>query len=63
MVGGDGRVYEGRGWLVQGAHAPTYNSISHGICILGNFMTHMPSDAAVATAKDLMVCGVEKVTN
>lgn len=38
LVGGDGNVYEGRGWNKTGAHSPGYNDISIGICLIGNFM-------------------------
>jgi peptidoglycan recognition protein len=37
IVGGDGNVYEGRGWTKQGAHAPGYNAQSIGICFVGTF--------------------------
>ena len=37
VVGEDGNVYEGRGWEAVGAHAPTYNTKSIGICIIGDF--------------------------
>jgi N-acetylmuramoyl-L-alanine amidase len=37
LVGEDGNVYEGRGWETVGAHAPTYNTKSIGICIIGDF--------------------------
>lgn len=37
LVGGDGNVYEGRGWDIHGAHLPELNSNSIGICLLGNF--------------------------
>jgi N-acetylmuramoyl-L-alanine amidase len=37
LVGEDGNVYEGRGWAAVGAHAPTYNTRSIGICIIGDF--------------------------
>lgn len=36
-VGSDGRVYEGRGWSRIGAHAPNYNNISIGICLIGDW--------------------------
>lgn len=36
-VGGDGKVYEGRGWDIHGSHLPALNSNSIGICLLGNF--------------------------
>ena len=37
LVGEDGNVYEGRGWNIVGAHAPTYNFNSIGICVIGDF--------------------------
>lgn len=37
LIGGDGNVYEGRGWGKHGAHSSPYNSKSIGICIIGNF--------------------------
>lgn len=36
-VGGDGKVYEGRGFNVVGAHAPRYNDKSVGICVIGDW--------------------------
>lgn len=36
-VGGDGLVYQGRGFQVIGAHAPGYNARSVGICIIGDW--------------------------
>lgn len=36
-VGGDFRAYEGRGWSYIGAHAPTFNNKSIGICIIGDW--------------------------
>jgi peptidoglycan-recognition protein LB len=36
-VGGDGRVYQGRGFNVMGAHAPPYNNKSIGICLIGDW--------------------------
>lgn len=36
-IGGDGEVYEGRGFNVIGAHAPRYNNRSVGICLIGDW--------------------------
>ena len=36
-IGGDGAVYEGRGFNVVGAHAPNYNDKSIGICLIGDW--------------------------
>uniref|UniRef100_A0A8D8MQW1 Peptidoglycan-recognition protein LB n=1 Tax=Culex pipiens TaxID=7175 RepID=A0A8D8MQW1_CULPI len=37
VVGGDGRIYQGRGFNVVGAHAPRYNDKSVGICLIGDW--------------------------
>lgn len=36
-IGGDGQIYEGRGFNVIGAHAPKYNDKSVGICLIGDW--------------------------
>lgn len=36
-IGGDGNIYEGRGFTVEGAHAPRYNNRSIGICVIGDW--------------------------
>ena len=41
LVGEDGNIYEGRGWMKRGAHAPDYNSESIGICVIGDFTSKM----------------------
>jgi len=60
MIGDDGRVYEGRGWTVVGAHTLHYNSVSYGMCIMFNFMDVVPSGAALQTLKALIECGITK---
>lgn len=37
LIGGDGSVFEGRGWGVMGAHAKGHNGDSLGIAFMGNF--------------------------
>lgn len=37
IVGGDGTVFEGRGWGVVGAHTKYNNDDSLGIAFMGNF--------------------------
>lgn len=37
LVGGDGKVYEGRGYTTMGAHCVPFNRRSLGICMLGTF--------------------------
>lgn len=36
-IGSDGRIYQGRGFNVVGAHAPKYNTQSVGICLIGDW--------------------------
>ena len=35
LVDVQGRIYEGRGWLTVGAHAPDHNSSGIGVCMIG----------------------------
>jgi peptidoglycan-recognition protein LB len=37
LVGGDERIYTGRGYNTIGAHAPRYNTNSIGICLIGDW--------------------------
>lgn len=60
LVGEDGNVYEGRGWNSAGAHAPPYNFNSIGICFIGDFTARAPNEKAMAAAKSLIQCGVDK---
>lgn len=39
QIGGDGNIYEGRGWGIHGAHVPRYNAKSIGICLIGDFQS------------------------
>jgi len=63
LVCEDGRVYEGRGWNVRGAHTFGYNEIAVGICIIGDYQSRMPLPAAIQATHWLLDCGVEKVDN
>ena len=47
LVGGDGNVYEGRGFNIQGAHTSGYNSVGYGVCFIGNFMEVHPEPSSV----------------
>ncbi|XP_059161421.1 peptidoglycan recognition protein 1-like [Physella acuta] len=58
VIGGDGAVYEGRGWDKVGAHTKGYNSVGYGFCFIGNFMSKLPTAAALQAAKDMIACGV-----
>ncbi|XP_016840415.1 peptidoglycan-recognition protein LD isoform X4 [Nasonia vitripennis] len=59
LVGGDGNVYEGRGWNIEGAHTFNYNIMSIGISFIGTFNTVAPTKAQVHAATKLIEFGVE----
>ncbi|XP_030621059.1 peptidoglycan recognition protein 5 [Chanos chanos] len=58
LIGGDGAVYEGRGWGIIGAHAKTHNLDSVGIAFMGNFNDEFPSPAALSSLQRLLYSGV-----
>ncbi|KPI98915.1 Peptidoglycan-recognition protein LB [Papilio xuthus] len=58
-VGGDGVVYEGRGWTNIGAHASEYISVSIGIVLIGDWVSSVPPAHQLQTAKKLIAKGVE----
>ncbi|XP_067450393.1 peptidoglycan recognition protein 5 [Thunnus thynnus] len=58
LVGGDGTVYEGRGWGVVGAHTKGNNHDSLGIAFMGNFNYDTPSKEAISSVRQLLESGV-----
>ncbi|XP_058790731.1 peptidoglycan-recognition protein LE-like isoform X2 [Phymastichus coffea] len=54
LVGGDGSIYEGRGWDVEGAHTFNYNKKSIGISFIGTFTKKEPTDRQMYAAKKLI---------
>ncbi len=58
LIGGDGRVYEGRGWGRVGAHTYGYNSASVAFSFIGNAQDVSPSAAALQAFNDLNACSV-----
>ncbi|CAG5044142.1 unnamed protein product [Parnassius apollo] len=58
-VGGDGAVYEGRGWKAVGAHAYGYNVMSIGIVLIGDWVSEAPPSHQLETVKKLIATGVE----
>ncbi|XP_061382399.1 uncharacterized protein LOC116777349 isoform X3 [Danaus plexippus] len=51
-VGNDGRVYENRGWSVEGAHTRGYNRCSMGIGFLGDYRGEMENHAVVTPEQE-----------
>ncbi|XP_030373409.1 peptidoglycan-recognition protein LF [Scaptodrosophila lebanonensis] len=58
LVGGDGQVYVGRGWHIQGQHVKGYGAVSVGIAFIGTFTKEAPSARQVEASKQLMEEGV-----
>ena len=46
MIGGDGSVFEGRGWNVVGAHTLNFNDVGYGIDFMGTFIEYDPTPMA-----------------
>ncbi|GBP27039.1 Peptidoglycan-recognition protein LB [Eumeta japonica] len=59
-VGSDGVVYEGRGWTTLGAHSLHFNTVSIGICLIGDWTGELPPSAQLETSKALMKMGVRE---
>ncbi|KAJ8687423.1 hypothetical protein QAD02_023217 [Eretmocerus hayati] len=59
LVGGDGLVYEGRGWDIEGAHTFNYNRKSIGISFIGTFNTAEPTNAQLYAAQKLIELGLK----
>lgn len=51
-------VYVGRGPGIQGGHTEGHNSISHAICVMGNFDVTQPSDDLLKVIAELINHGV-----
>lgn len=60
LIGGDGRVYEGRGWGVVGAHTRGYNSNGVAFSFLGDFSLNAPNAKMLDAANKLIQCGIAK---
>ena len=57
LIGGDGSVYEGRGWNREGAHTSGYNKKSIGIAFIGNYEEGTVSEKMLEAAHKLILCG------
>ncbi|XP_030373354.1 peptidoglycan-recognition protein LC isoform X3 [Scaptodrosophila lebanonensis] len=58
MVGGDGRIYVGRGWDCVGAHTKGYNMDSIGISFIGTFNKILPTEQQLQACQLLIAEGV-----
>ncbi|XP_049870252.1 peptidoglycan recognition protein-like [Pectinophora gossypiella] len=60
LIGSNGKVYEGSGWLHVGAHTYGYNRKSIAISFIGNYNDDKPTPEALEAAKALIKCGIER---
>ncbi|XP_039485778.1 peptidoglycan-recognition protein SD [Drosophila santomea] len=60
LIGGNGKVYEGRSPSQKGAFAAPNNDGSLGIAFIGNFDKQAPSQAALDAAKELLQLAVKQ---
>lgn len=58
-VDDDGTIYEGRGVGVAGGHTANRNSISHAICLMGNFQNRPVPRAALQSCAALAAHGID----
>ncbi|TNN57837.1 N-acetylmuramoyl-L-alanine amidase [Liparis tanakae] len=59
VAGSDGYIYEGRGWLWQGAHTLGHNSVGYGVSFIGDYGTTVPSQHSMGLVRDqLASCAV-----
>ncbi|XP_072224891.1 peptidoglycan recognition protein 6 [Leuresthes tenuis] len=59
VAGGDGNIYEGRGWHWQGAHTLGQNSKGFGVSFIGDYVTRLPSEHSMGLVRDqLASCAV-----
>ncbi|GJQ76922.1 putative animal peptidoglycan recognition proteins homologous to Bacteriophage T3 lysozyme [Trypoxylus dichotomus] len=59
LIGGDGYIYEGRGWTKEGLHTRGYNDVSIGIAFIGYFENRLPTIEMLLAAKEVIKEGVE----
>ena len=50
-------VFEGRGAGVAGGHTKGRNTVSHGLCVIGNYMSRPPHDDTLGRLIDFVVFG------
>ncbi|XP_066473768.1 N-acetylmuramoyl-L-alanine amidase [Tiliqua scincoides] len=59
VVGGDGYLYQGRGWHWVGAHTRGFNSKGYGIGYIGDYMKALPDNFTLELVRDnFMQCAV-----
>lgn len=54
LVDPNGKLYEGRGDRIRGAHSACMNDVSTGICFIGDYENFQPSNAGLNILKDFI---------
>ncbi len=58
LLGGDGHIYEGRGWSEEGAHTIGLNNMSVALSLIGNFEKVDPPKLMLDLAQKWIECGI-----
>ncbi|XP_054713735.1 uncharacterized protein LOC129223193 [Uloborus diversus] len=58
LIGGDGRVYEGRGWTRVGAHTYGFNRVGIAFSLMGNFVNKLPSQTMLNATRNMIQCAI-----
>lgn len=59
LVGGDGSIYVGRGWDIEGAHTKGFNMDSVCFAFVGTFNTIKPPRRQLVAVQKMIVEGVK----
>ncbi|XP_035785874.1 peptidoglycan-recognition protein LE-like isoform X7 [Anopheles albimanus] len=63
LIGGDAKIYEGRGWHKVGAHTQGYNSKSIGVAFIGNYeYVDKPTDKQMQSLERLLKHGIAETS-
>uniref|UniRef100_T1JP23 Peptidoglycan-recognition protein n=1 Tax=Strigamia maritima TaxID=126957 RepID=T1JP23_STRMM len=58
LIGGDGKVYEGRGWDATGPHTLGYPN-DFGVAFIGTFNKNFASVKMMNAFRELIICGIQ----
>ncbi|XP_054162259.1 peptidoglycan-recognition protein SC2-like [Oppia nitens] len=60
LLGGDGRIYVGRGWYACGRHTLGMNDKAIALSLIGNYESDAPSQLILDLAQKWVKCALEK---
>ena len=58
LIGGDNRIYQGRGWGREGVNVGQYSNQAINVGFIGSFQQNRPSAEALELLESLIGCGV-----